>query len=145
MNNMVISWTLHSMVPDIAQTILWCDTASEAWDDLKERSYEGDAFRITDIQEEISSIKQGGSSVWEYYTKLKLLWDEVLTLRPLTTCVCATKCSCGCLDKMKNKNQMDKVTTFLRGLNEVYAGVKSNIMLMQPLPTIGKVCSLVQQ
>nr|GMC57890.1 retrovirus-related Pol polyprotein from transposon TNT 1-94 [Ipomoea batatas] len=77
MNNMVISWTLHSMVPDIAQTILWCDTASEAWDDLKERSYEGDAFRITDIQEEISSIKQGGSSVWEYYTKLKLLWDEV--------------------------------------------------------------------
>lgn len=40
---------------------------------------------------------------------------------------------------------MEQVTTFLKGLNENFTNVKSQIMLMSPLPAIGKVCSLIQQ
>nr|GMD81238.1 Retrovirus-related Pol polyprotein from transposon TNT 1-94 [Ipomoea batatas] len=40
---------------------------------------------------------------------------------------------------------MEQVTTFLRGLNECYSSVKSQIMLMTPLPMIGKACAFVQQ
>nr|GMD76732.1 Retrovirus-related Pol polyprotein from transposon RE1 [Ipomoea batatas] len=42
-------------------------------------------------------------------------------------------------------HRMEQVTTFLRGLNECYSSVKSQIMLMTPLPMIGKACAFVQQ
>lgn len=40
---------------------------------------------------------------------------------------------------------MEQVTTFLMGLNECYAFIKSQIMLMTPLSTLRKACSFVQQ
>nr|GMC46969.1 uncharacterized protein LOC109149920 [Ipomoea batatas] len=144
-NNMVLSWLLHSMIPVIAQSILWLDTAKEVWDDLKERFCQEDVFRISDVQAEIYNIKQGDLSVSAYFTKFKLLWDELLSLKPLLTCTCTPRCKCGCLDRIKEHHQMEQVTTFLRGLSENYAGVKSQIMLMTPLPMVGKACSLVQQ
>nr|GMD89975.1 flavonol sulfotransferase-like protein [Ipomoea batatas] len=58
-NNMVLSWPLHFVIPVIAQSILWLDTAKEVWDDLKERFCQEDVFHISDIQAEIYNIKQG--------------------------------------------------------------------------------------
>nr|GMD50285.1 Retrovirus-related Pol polyprotein from transposon TNT 1-94 [Ipomoea batatas] len=144
-NNMVLSWLLHFVIPVIAQSILWLDTAKEVRDDLKERFCQEDVFRISDVQAEIYNIKQGDLSVSAYFTKFKLLWDGLLSLKPLPTCTCTPRCKCGCLDRIKEHHQMEQVTTFLRGLSENYAGVKSQIMLMTPLPMVGKACSLVQQ
>ncbi|PNX63371.1 putative TIR-NBS-LRR resistance protein [Trifolium pratense] len=39
----------------------------------------------------------------------------------------------------------DKIIQFLMGLNEQYHGVRSQILLMEPLPTINKVLSIVLQ
>ncbi|MCI25731.1 flavonol sulfotransferase-like protein [Trifolium medium] len=35
------------------------DTASKIWKELKDQFYQGDVFRISDIQEEIYTLKQG--------------------------------------------------------------------------------------
>ncbi|GAU42475.1 hypothetical protein TSUD_100870 [Trifolium subterraneum] len=76
--------------------ILLPGIASEIWQDLKERFYQGDVFRISDIQEEIYTLRQ------EY-------------------------------------KDSDQVIRFLKGLNEQYSAVRAQIMLMDPLPTIGKI------
>ncbi|XP_019153455.1 PREDICTED: uncharacterized protein LOC109149920 [Ipomoea nil] len=144
-NNMVLSWILHSVIPIIAQSVLWLATAKEVWDDLKEHFSQGDIFRIADLRGEIYSIKQGDLSINEYFTRFKLLWDELLNLLPLPTCVCAQRCGCELLTKIQERHQQELVTTFLRCLSDVYGGVKSQIMVMTSLPKVGRVFSLVQQ
>ncbi|GAU42269.1 hypothetical protein TSUD_81770 [Trifolium subterraneum] len=77
-NTMVMSWLSNSVEPEISQSILWMDTATEIWKELKERD-------------------------------------------------------------------SDQVIRFLKGLNDNYSAVRSQIMLMEPLPNIGKVYSLLVQ
>ncbi|MCH94812.1 hypothetical protein A2U01_0015779, partial [Trifolium medium] len=57
-NTMIMSWLNNSVDPEISQSIIWMDSTSEIWQDLKERFYQGDVFRISDIQEEIYTLKQ---------------------------------------------------------------------------------------
>ncbi|MCI38838.1 flavonol sulfotransferase-like protein, partial [Trifolium medium] len=52
-NTMIMPWPNNSIDPEISQSILWMDSTLEIWQDLKERFYQGDFFRISDIQEEI--------------------------------------------------------------------------------------------
>jgi hypothetical protein len=46
---------------------------------------------------------------------------------------------------MRHYKDNDQVIRFLKGLNEQYRAVRSQIMLMDPLPNIGKVYSLLVQ
>ncbi|KAJ8766964.1 hypothetical protein K2173_012439 [Erythroxylum novogranatense] len=123
-NTMVISWLNHSVSPSI---------------------FSSDIYRISDLQEEISIFKQDDKSVTDYFTELKILWDELLHFRPLPACSCATPCSCGVLQTIKRYNEDDCVIRFLKGLNDKYLSVRSQIMLLDPLPTINKVFSMVIQ
>ncbi|GAU28114.1 hypothetical protein TSUD_295510 [Trifolium subterraneum] len=49
------------------------------------------------------------------------------------------------LEKRRNYRDSDQVIRFLKGLNDQYVDVRSQIMLMQPLPNIGKVYLLFAQ
>ena len=49
------------------------------------------------------------------------------------------------MSKMREYRHSDQVIRFLKGLNEQYSTVRSQIMLMEPLPNIGKVYSLLAQ
>jgi hypothetical protein len=142
-NTMIISWISNSVEPEISQSILWMDTAAEIWKELKDRFYQGDIFRISDLQEEIYMLKQGDCTVSSYYTKMKKLWQELDNFRPLPIASCSD--ACKVLDKMRAYRDSDQVIRFLKGLNDQYAAVRSQIMLMDPLPNIGKVYSLLVQ
>ncbi|GAU13164.1 hypothetical protein TSUD_179070 [Trifolium subterraneum] len=115
----------------------------EIWKDLKEQFYQGDVFRISDLQEEIFSLKQGDSSILTYYTNMKKLWQELENFRPIPETSCVDHCAA--IAKMKSYRDSDQVIRFLKGLNELYYDVRSQIMLMEPLPNIGKVYSLLVQ
>lgn len=70
-NSMIMSWLSNSVDLEISQSILWMDTAPMDGHGF----YQGDIFRISDILEEIYILKQGDSSIYYYYTKLKKLWQ----------------------------------------------------------------------
>ncbi|KAF1894148.1 hypothetical protein Lal_00004068 [Lupinus albus] len=70
-NTLVVSWLNQAIDPSIVQSVLWMSTALEIWTDLRERFYQGDVFRISELIGEIHSIKQGSSSISAYYTKIK--------------------------------------------------------------------------
>lgn len=79
----------------------------------------------------------------DYYTKCRTLWDELDTLRPLPTCDCELKCSCGLVvekydcnlaSKIINEREQDQVLRFLKGLNDEYASIKSGILVLEPMP-----------
>ncbi|XP_058783503.1 uncharacterized protein LOC131658196 [Vicia villosa] len=142
-NTMIMSWIKNSVEHEIAQSILWIENAADMWIELKERFYHGDVFRISDLQEEICTLKQGDTSISSYYTKLKILWQELDNFRPIPTCDCDP--TCCAITKIRTYRDSDQVIRFLKGLNDQYAAIRSQIMLMDPLPNICKVYSLLVQ
>lgn len=48
-NTMIMSWINNYVELEIAQSILWMKNAAEMWIELKDRFYQGDVFRISDI------------------------------------------------------------------------------------------------
>ncbi|XP_031125723.1 uncharacterized protein LOC116028069 [Ipomoea triloba] len=144
-NNMVSTWITRSVSPEIAQTILWLGTAARIWSTLKAKFSESDIFKISDLHVEIHQIRQGDLSVSAYFAKLQVLWDELQVIRPLPTCKCANKCSCGLLDTLQNHLECDNLSVFLRGLNDSYGSVQSQIVMMKPLPTDDEAFMMVQQ
>lgn len=124
---------------------MYIDNAKKLWDELKERFTKRDYFRISDLIQEIHSIKQEERNVTEYFTELKILWDELDMLSPAPECTCAVKCSCELTKSNHKKQEIEQVVCFLKGLGEVYGTVKSNILMMEPLPSINKTYGLVLQ
>ncbi|XP_058732749.1 uncharacterized protein LOC131604318 [Vicia villosa] len=142
-NTMIMSWIKNVVEDEIAKSILWMENAADMWNELKERFYQGDVFRISDIQEEICTLKQGDASVSSYYTKLKILWQELDNFRPIPEFECDT--TCLAINKIRAYKASDQVIRFLKGLNDQYTAIRSQIMLMDPLPSICKVYSLLVQ
>lgn len=102
-------------------------------------------FRIADIHEEICRMSQGSLDVSSYYTELKSLWDELENFRPLPSCKCAIQCSCGAVQSLQTFRDQDYTIRFLKGLNDEYSHVRSQIMLMDPFPPVTKAFALVTQ
>ncbi|XP_070010455.1 uncharacterized protein [Nicotiana sylvestris] len=73
---------------------------------------------------------QGNSSVSTYFTKMKSLWDELDALNTFSACVC--ECECGAKLKNSKAHQDERLLQFLMGLNDIFIGVKSNILLSLP-------------
>lgn len=81
-------------------------------------------------------------SVTEFFTKLKTLWNELVLLRPLH----ATELNCisyGGPNLLQYYENVDQVVHFLCGLNDCFAQVRSQIMLLKPLLEINHVFAMV--
>ncbi|XP_019223468.1 PREDICTED: uncharacterized protein LOC109205244 [Nicotiana attenuata] len=69
-----------------------------------------------------------------YYTRLRKLWDELKTAAFGPACTCGAEPQCG---------DGQKLIHFLTGLNETYSNARSNILMMYPVPTLGKAYSIL--
>ncbi|XP_059639832.1 uncharacterized protein LOC132282240 [Cornus florida] len=81
-NNMVKSWLLTSLSPDIYQSVIYSDLAYNIWADLKERFSQVNTPHVFQIERSIYELLQDTMSVVTYFTKLKGLWDELSALYP---------------------------------------------------------------
>jgi len=115
-NMMVISWITRSLNTQISHNTIYIDNAKTLWKDLRERFSKGDHFRISDIVQEINSIKQGERSVSEYFTDMKVLWEELDFLRPIPSCTCEVKCHCEVMKIITGYRDSEHVISFLKGL-----------------------------
>ncbi|XP_004501782.1 uncharacterized protein [Cicer arietinum] len=144
-NNLVLSWINHFVSHEIATSILWIDTAAAAWKDLKDRFSQGDSVRISQLHQDLYSMHQSDLTVTAYYTKMKILWDELCNYRPIPECQSVTLCCCDVSKTLKKYRDNDCVLCFLRGLNDNYSAVRSQILLMDPLPSLTKIFSMIIQ
>ncbi|KAK2387518.1 cysteine-rich RECEPTOR kinase [Trifolium repens] len=142
-NNMVLSWLQRSISEGIAQSILWIDNAHLVWKNLENRFSEGDLFKISDIQDDLAKLQQGNLDISTYFTKLTSLWEQIDSFRPIRDCTCAIQCTCGAATDLRKYKDQDRVIKFLKGLNDQFSHVRSQIMLLDPLPPIDKTFSLV--
>jgi hypothetical protein len=139
------SWILNSVSPSIAQSIVFLENAADTWIELRERFSQGDLIRISELQHDIYASSQGNRSVTDFYSELKLLWEELELYLPIPTCTCWNRCVCEAMRSARRNHVLLHTVRFITGLNESFSTVKSQILLMEPLPPLNKVFSMVLQ
>ena len=143
-NSMISSWILNSVSPHIFGSVIYRNTVMEVWNSLKNHFLQANGPRISQLQKQISKIMQGDATVTTFFTNLLASWDQLLNLKPLPCCSCG-KCVCGVNEKITLFHHQDSLMQFLNGLNEVYSQVRTQILMMEPSPSIDKAFSLVIQ
>jgi len=138
---MISSWILNFVSPHITTSVIYRNTAMEVWNSLRSRFSQANGPRISQLQKLISTIMQGDTTVTTFFTDLQASWDQLLNLKPLLCCSCG-KCVCGVNDKITSFHHQDSLMQFLNGLNEVYSQVRTQILMMEPSPSIDKAFSL---
>ncbi|CAN6679030.1 unnamed protein product [Malus baccata var. baccata] len=136
-NNLVKTWLLGSMSKEISSSVIHCKDARQMWLDLQERFSHVNIVQLFHIENEIHGCVQGNMTVSSYFTKLKGLWDERDVLCSIPACSCDTK------KEIISYVETQKTMKFLMGLNDSYSTVRSNTLLLEPLPTVNKAYSLV--
>ncbi|XP_021800756.1 uncharacterized protein LOC110745013 [Prunus avium] len=132
---MVLSWILNSLEPDLANSVIYTDSAHEIWTDLEERF----APRVFQIHKEIATLTQDQMPLSTYYSKLKGYWDELSSYNNMEPC------TCGVLKSIAAREEEQHLMQLLMGLHESYAAIRGQILLMQPLPTARKAYNLLLQ
>ncbi|XP_073121310.1 uncharacterized protein [Henckelia pumila] len=136
-NSMILSWFTHSVEPDLAKGVIHATTARQVWEDFKDQFSQKNAPAIYQIQKSLASLSQGTMTVSVYFTKLKSLWDELDTYRPIF--------ACNQMKEHMEQREEDRMMQFLMGLNDTYSSVRSNILMITPLPNVRQTYSLVIQ
>uniref|UniRef100_A0A803P5H6 Retrotransposon Copia-like N-terminal domain-containing protein n=1 Tax=Cannabis sativa TaxID=3483 RepID=A0A803P5H6_CANSA len=131
-NSTVISWILHAISGEIADSILYHDNAAEIWDELHERFNEKNAPRIFEAKKMMQSLTQGSNTVTTYFTRLKSLWDQIREYRPQLFC------SYDAMKIIQEYQEEDRLLEFLVGLNDSYSMVRSQIPMRDPLLNVSK-------
>jgi hypothetical protein len=144
-NHLIHSWIINSVTEQIAQTLVFHENCFDVWQDLQERFSKIDRIRIATIRSSINNLKQGSKSVLDYFIEMKALWEELHSHRPIPSCTCVHQCRCAAMRDARNFFLEDQVIQFLTGLNSEFSVVKTQILLMDPLPSLNKVYSLVVQ
>ncbi|XP_056695902.1 uncharacterized protein [Spinacia oleracea] len=144
---MVVSWILSSMNNELADDFGYIDNAGELWKELNERFGQSNGPLIYQLKKEIDSLKQDNMTIVTYYGKLKKLWEEMQSLRAFPTCICGAlnSCSCQILKKIAEFEEEDRMMKFLLGLNGGFEGTVTNVLSMDPLPSINRVFAITQQ
>ncbi|XP_073275485.1 uncharacterized protein [Primulina huaijiensis] len=132
-NSMVISWILNSVSREIADSLMYIATAREVWIDLRDRFHQSNAPRIFQIKKLLNGLHQASMDISGYYTRMRTLWDELKDFQPISLC------TCGSMKEWMNYQNQDCVLQFLMGLNDSYAQIRAQILMMDPLPAMSKI------
>ncbi|XP_049394581.1 uncharacterized protein LOC125858834 [Solanum stenotomum] len=92
-DDMVTSWILNSLSPDLRDSLQYVNHAHELWVELEERYDQINGCKLYQLQKEINDLVQGTLDVTGYYTKMKKLWEEMSTVDVSSQCSCV--CTCG--------------------------------------------------
>ncbi|GKB58796.1 retrovirus-related pol polyprotein from transposon TNT 1-94 [Tanacetum coccineum] len=78
---------------------------------------------------------------------LKKCLNELHNINGMPTCNCGKmrECTCSVLEKFALRDSNSKLIQFLMKLNNEYESVRSQILAMDPLPTVNKGYYIVQQ
>ncbi|XP_076895723.1 uncharacterized protein LOC143548433 [Bidens hawaiensis] len=129
-NDMVISWILNILNHDIRDSVLCAETAQILWNELNSRYGQANGARVYQIQKNLCQIYQGSSDIANYFAKIKSNWDELNDVNTIPPC------TCGAAHAFAKREEDQRLIQFLVGLNPSYDMIRSNILMMQPLPSI---------
>ncbi|KAK9678247.1 hypothetical protein RND81_11G198700 [Saponaria officinalis] len=146
-DNMVKCWILNSMVSGIKEGFMSAKSTKQLWNEILERYGQSNGPQLYQLKKELRNLSQDNLTVAAYFTKMKKFWDDIEEIEGFPECSCGVmeNCTCNILKKILDSSSKEKVLTFLMGLNDTYDTLRTQILSTEPMPTINKVYSFVQQ
>ena len=141
---MVGTWLTNSVSPKLQASIIYEDTTLEIWKDLKNRFAQTNGPRVFNLQKEIVELHQGEMSITDFFAQLKVFWDQLQNLSPFPSCTCG-KCVCNINKWLTDLQVKESVMKFFMGFNDSFSQVRTQDLLMDPIPSLSKVYSLLIQ
>ncbi|XP_057520888.1 uncharacterized protein LOC130801137 [Amaranthus tricolor] len=135
-NDLVKSWLLASVDKTVGRSVRFKKTAADVWTDLAERFGQPSSTLLYSLQKKLLLLEQGSDSISEFYTKIMAIWDEIDNQDPLAICAC-NNCICATGRKNLKSQQDSRVMMFLMKLNDDYVQARTNILMMNELPSLG--------
>ena len=111
---------------------------------MKNRFTQTNGPRVFNLQKDIVELHQDEMSITDFFTQLKVFWDQLQNLSPFPSCTCG-KCICNINKRLIDLQVRESVMKFLMGLNDSFSQVQSQVLLMDPIPSLSKVYSLLIQ
>lgn len=142
-NDMVISWILNTISEQIGNSLSFINTASDLWKELQEHYSQLDGHRIYQLTHDLVQLKQNNVAIEIYYKKLKGLWDVYDSLEAPYMCICTCSCENGRVNGERDHRK--RLIQFLMGLDECYANIRGQILLMSPMPSVAKAYGMIRQ
>ncbi|XP_076921790.1 uncharacterized protein LOC143583356 [Bidens hawaiensis] len=135
-------WLNKTVEKEIRTSVKCASTAQEIWADLKERFGKDNARRAYELKQALTTIKQEGTFVFAYFTKLCSIWDETqfVLLIPVCNCNC---CKCGIEKKLGELKDKERLYEFLLGSDNEFGTIRTQILAMQPIPPLNTAYLLV--
>ncbi|XP_071686434.1 uncharacterized protein [Rutidosis leptorrhynchoides] len=142
-NNMVISWLMNSVSDSIAKSIMFIGTTVEIWKQLEKRFALSNGSRKYKLHKETYAMVQQDMIINEYYTKLKIIWEELDSMNQLPRVTNVTPEINAFLAAYNQQKEELHLFQFPNGLDEHYSSIRSQLLLMTPLHTVKSACSML--
>ncbi|XP_074283061.1 uncharacterized protein LOC141607611 [Silene latifolia] len=137
-NAMVRGWLRSSIKEKLYPSISFSGGVKEIWDELRGRYTAGNALRVHQLKGELGECKQKNESVTEYYTRLKVIWDELGNYSKVPPC------TCGAAAALAKEREDERVHQFFMGLDDKkYGHLRTNILMEDPIISLNRAYGLV--
>ncbi|PWA75600.1 hypothetical protein CTI12_AA240010 [Artemisia annua] len=120
-------------------------SACETWIQLETRFSLSNGSRKYKLSKECFEIQQQGSTVSEYYTRMKCVWEELDSMLMLPRLVTITPEMSNFLSAVEKQKEEQRLFQFLNGLDDCYGAQRSQLLLLNPLPSVENACAVIQQ
>ncbi|XP_057493174.1 uncharacterized protein LOC130778669 [Actinidia eriantha] len=138
-NSLIMSWLIHSMIPEIGEGFLSLDTAKDIWDTVSETySRRGNIAQVYDLQRRVDSLDQGEMTSLQYYSALTTLWQRLDHLADYTP-ICSAD-----ITAFRKFIDRQRVFKFLAGLRDEYDQVRCRILNINPVPSLREAFAIIQ-
>ncbi|KAK4391493.1 hypothetical protein Sango_1927100 [Sesamum angolense] len=141
-DSMVTTWILNCISKEIVGSFMYAKSARTLWLDLEERYGECNGPLLYQLQLEITSLAQGNMSIFEYFSKLRMVWDEIDMLMPTPQCTCGG-CTCGVSKATTDQATFTRLFQFFMGLSETFDHLRDQLLVMDSVPMVNKAYSMV--
>ena len=112
-----------------------------SWRTVKSIIWSSAVFNSTEFEWSYTRCRWHKSA---FFTKVKMLWDQLDSLDPLPSCSCSG-CKCTLTRKLVQSQQNSRLVQFFMKVNNKYSHTKSKILMTQPLPSVSKAYALLLQ
>ncbi|XP_061367913.1 uncharacterized protein LOC133310934 [Gastrolobium bilobum] len=115
-NSMINGWIRNTIDAKLQPFIKCFDDVKDLWEDLKERYVVQNFPKQYQLRAALTNTRQQGSTIGEYYSKLRAIWDELEGGKISKSCVCGDNCALA--KEIEEGREYERVYQFLMGLDE---------------------------
>ncbi|XP_022889293.1 uncharacterized protein LOC111404764 [Olea europaea var. sylvestris] len=133
--DMILTWLLNTIKPSIVNSLEYHTNPRDQWRDLQSCFSHGNNIQLYHLKRDLYNLTQNTQPIHDYYNQIKQIWDELGDLQNVMD-----------LAEMKKKKAKDElVFQFLLELNDSYSSLRTQILALDPLPSMQEVFSTLFQ